>query len=143
MTRIIRTESPASTRKKLLQALLIALRFHRQHDLTDAQRKDVYAFAQLTMRAISRSVDQTASAWEKRDYWLKADRLRIEWQWIIRSDASLETALHNDELATASEILESLEPHLNSISISKKLAKSTPWEGAWKRWKAREGSGEI
>ena len=33
------------------------------------------------LEAIDESIEQSVAAWEKRGYWLKADRFRQEWRW--------------------------------------------------------------
>jgi hypothetical protein len=47
----------------------------------DHETKDMVAFIILALKEISSGIDQSVAAWEKRGYWVKADKYRLEWQW--------------------------------------------------------------
>ncbi len=135
MSRIIQTDSPARNRERLLKTLASAYRYYKQEKRTEVQHKDLCAFALLTLRALCESIDRTASAWEKRDYWLKADRLRSEWKWTAKSYEEMQTALKANDVITALKCLDTLSDHFDSIALPKKTSDPNLWKGAWAKWK--------
>ena len=134
MTRIIRTDSPARYRQRLLKALASAFQYIRHEKTNEAQKKDIYAFTLLTLEALSKSIDQTASAWEKRDYWIKADRLRDTWKWVSEAHKHLQTALQNNEIEGAYQQIESLHEQTESIKLPRNRPGQDLWQGAWSKW---------
>jgi hypothetical protein len=46
-----------------------------------------------SLKEIRDSVDRTAEAWEKRDYWLKADAFRRQWSWVEKSLAGMDASV--------------------------------------------------
>ncbi len=135
MTRIIRTESPARTREKILQSLASAIHCYTQEETSKAQQKDICAFALLSLRALSASIDQTAKAWENRDYWIKADRLRSEWDWISKSYNELLHALQSNDIISALKFLQSISGNFDAMPLPKRKSNQDLWKGAWKKWK--------
>ena len=138
MTRIIRTDSPARNRQRLLKALASAFHYFRQEKTTEEQQKDIYVFTLLTLQALSESVDQTALAWEKRDYWIKADRLRDTWRWVFEAHNHLLIALHNNNIEDAYQQLESLYEQTEPVQLPWKQPGQELWQGAWKKWQMRQ-----
>ncbi|MBN1439584.1 MAG: hypothetical protein JW929_09260 [Anaerolineales bacterium] len=45
------------------------------------------------LQEIRESVNRTAEAWEKRDYWVKADAFRRQWSWVERHESNLTRCL--------------------------------------------------
>jgi len=135
LSRIIQTDSPAQYREKLLKTLASAYRDYKEEEMTEAQQKDLCAFALLTLKVLSESIDRTASAWEKRDYWLKADRLRNAWKWTSKTYDEMHAALITNDVDAALHSLNKLSVHLDSITLPKKSSGRNLWKGAWKKWK--------
>ena len=138
MTRIIRTDSPARYRQRLLKALASAFHCFREETTTEAQKKDIYAFTLLTLEAISESVDQTILAWEKRDYWIKADRLRDTWRWASEAHKNLLNALQSNEIEGAYQQLESLYEQTESVKLPRNQPGQDLWQGAWRKLQKRQ-----
>ncbi len=89
------------------------------------------AFIFAHLKAISNSVDQTALAWEKRDYWVKADTFRRQWSWVEKPLQNLEEIL-NKRMARY--------PVCSGIWLASFLRQepseengSPPWPGFWKK----------
>ena len=59
----------------------------------DQESQDLAALIVFSLRRLEEGVEQTASAWEKRDYYLKADRFRMQWEWLEDTIYALESAL--------------------------------------------------
>ena len=47
----------------------------------DAHSYDLVAFIALALLEIDANIEKTVAPWEKRDYWVKADRFRMQWGW--------------------------------------------------------------
>ncbi len=35
----------------------------------------------LALEEINSNIDKSVEAWEKRGYWVKADKFRLDWEW--------------------------------------------------------------
>ena len=139
MGRVINPERPGIVRERLLKLLVIALEEYKSHDGVSVQAKDIAAFIALTLEAISQTAESTASAWEKRDYWIKADRFRNEWIWVSKYGNRMQAAVLDGDYssvhATATDILELV----NDIQVPKRHRLGTPWTGAYQELKKKTG----
>ena len=81
MSRIIATEGPGKVRNQHRRTIAEALRRLSQKSGVDDEARDLAALIVFCLHGIAESVDQTVTAWEKRDYYLKADRFREEGRW--------------------------------------------------------------
>ena len=140
MGRVVNPERPGKIRERLLKVLVIALEEYQNLDGGSDQTKDVAAFIALTLEAISQTAERTASAWEKRDYWIKADRFRNEWIWVSMYGNRMQAAVLNGDYslvhATATDILE----FVNDIELPKRHRLGTPWTGAYQVLKKKSGN---
>ena len=81
MSRVINSESAGKDRTCLTKTVVIAIReLLRQKEPSDLSR-DLIACILMSLDGIYDTVDASVEAWEKRGYWLKADRFRMDWQW--------------------------------------------------------------
>ena len=81
MGRLINSESAGKDRTRLTKTVVIAIReLLRQKEPGDLSR-DLIACVLMSLDEIYETVDASVEAWEKRGYWLKADRFRMEWEW--------------------------------------------------------------
>ena len=140
MGRVINPERPGKLRDRLLKVLVIALEEYESLDGVSDQTKDIAAFIALTLTAISQTAERTASAWEKRDYWIKADRFRNEWIWVSMYGNRMQAAVLDGDYslvhATALDILE----FVNDIEVPKRHRLGTPWTGAYQELKKKSGN---
>jgi len=139
VSRVFRTQTLAQQRRRLLQMLAQTIRALFQHPHPDAEARDMVAFLILSLHQIAALVDTTASAWEKRDYWLKADQFRREWDWVLPAAQALETALAAEDWeAIRNTVAQRLVPHLAQVTLPKRPRwGKQPWRGAWQAWQAR------
>ncbi len=140
MGRVINPERPGKLRESLLKVLVIALEEYKSLDGVSVQTKDIAAFIALTLTAISQTAERTASAWEKRDYWIKADRFRSEWIWVSMYGNRIQAAVLDGDYslvhATAMDIFE----FVNDIEVPKRHRLGTPWTGAYQELKKKSGN---
>jgi hypothetical protein len=97
--RYINPEGAGKERTRLSKTVVLALReLMRQTETGDASR-DLAAYIAIALRGISRTVEESVAAWEKKDYWVKADRYRMEWEWAGRMADRMEKALYENDWA--------------------------------------------
>lgn len=109
----------------------------KQSEVTP-QAKDQAAFIVLALEMISEGIDASVAAWEKRDYWVKADRFRMEWMWSGQVAAKLKTAILADDWATIATTLPTIALKFNKVEIAQNHRLGEPWRGAYRSLKGRE-----
>jgi len=142
VARVFRTQTLAQQRRRLLQMLAQTVRALAQHAQPDDQARDMVAFLILTLDEIAATVETTTAAWEKRDYWLKADQFRLAWEWAARFARDLERALQVEDWDAITQVVAALAPHLSDVSLPKRPRWGRePWRGAWQAWRAKRAAG--
>jgi hypothetical protein len=134
MGRVIRTETAARDRRQLLQGLGAALARAADPKCAPEEQGDILGFSALSLRELSKGVDTSASAWEGRGYWLKADKFRREWGWAADICAALDASLEAKDLGRAALAAARMAPHLASVHVPARMARSRPWQGALQRY---------
>ncbi len=81
VSRIIQTEGVGKERNRLLKAIVISIRELMKQNVVDSNTRDLAAFISNALLAVHDTVERTVAPWEKRDYWVKADKFRMEWAW--------------------------------------------------------------
>ena len=131
MSRVINPESAGKDRTRLTKIVVIAIReLLRQKEPGDTSR-DLIACILMSLEGIYETVDASVEAWEKRGYWLKADKFRMDWQWTkILADKMRPLVLnenYNELIPLMVQVLQALE----SVKVSDNHRLGTPWTGAW------------
>ena len=135
MSRLIKTDTVGKDRTRLTKAIVLAVReLAKQKDVT-TEAKDLAAFIALALQTIADGIDESVAAWEKRDYWVKADRFRMEWMWAGQLAAKMKTAISEDDWAAIAMLMPQIATKLNKIQVSDKHRLGKPWSGAYKRMK--------
>lgn len=138
MSRVIRIEGVGKTRSQLMRATALALRELAGRSRPDETTRDLVAFIIITLEQIDHTVEETVIAWEKRGYWIKADRFRLEWNWTIKISQDLHQALLIEDWEKIGSTSMELASRLNSVKLPKRNSLGTPWVGAWDRLNARQ-----
>lgn len=131
MSNIISTNTPGKTRNRLTKAVVISIRELMRQSEQDKKSRDLVAFIILALDAIAETIEKTVSAWEKRNYWLKADKFRLEWLWASRLSREMHIALKSDDWTLVIKIVVEIAQKLHKIQVSDKHRLGTPWVGAW------------
>lgn len=138
MGRLIKTETAAKDRTRLSRAVVLALRELMHQAQPDQHSRDLAAFIALALQEIYETIDQSVAAWEKRGYWVKADRFRMEWEWSGRTAEKMKKALLENDWATVAMAAAQAAQKLMSVDVPVRPRLGTPWEGAWKFLKESE-----
>ena len=125
------TESGTTYRNRLTKSIVLAIRKLMQKGQPDKESLDMAAFVVLALEKIEESVDTSATAWEKRDYWVKADQFRQEWAWIDPSQTRLKAAVLAQNWAEIGTEVILVGQHLSKVQIAEKNRIGEPWVGAW------------
>lgn len=103
----------------------------------DSESLDMAAYVVLALEKIAESVNTSALAWEKRDYWLKADRFRMDWAWVdTRSRLLCQAVLDQDWGKIVPELVQ-IAQNLSSVEVAEKNRLGEPWVGAHKALSSR------
>ena len=133
MSRVINPDSAGKERNRLTKAIVISIReLAKQSDPGDKAR-DLAAFIALALLSIAEGIDVSVAAWEKRNYWVKADRFRMEWAWAGQMGEKMRTAVLNDDWANVAMLSAQLGQRLHKIKVSENHRMGRPWIGAWKQ----------
>ena len=133
MSRVINPESAGKDRTRLTKAIVLAIReLAKQKDITN-ETKDLAAFISLALRTIADGIDVSVVAWEKRDYWVKADKFRMEWMWSGQYADKIKVAIFTDDWGTIAMTIPQIAQKLNKIEVSDNHRLGKPWVGAFKQ----------
>ncbi len=137
MSRVINPDSVGKQRTQLSKSIVLALRqLARQND-TGEETRDLAAFIAVALQAISEGIDSSVAAWEKRGYWVKADKFRMEWAWAAPIAEKLRTAIAADDWATVAMLSAQVGQRLGKVQVTDNHRLGKPWQGAYARLTAR------
>ena len=135
LSRIINPESIGKERTQLIRAVVLALRELMHQTDTDERTRDLAAFIAIALDSIHQTIDVSVSAWEKRGYWIKADRFRMDWSWTDKYSQELRKAVLNDDWAKVALAAGQVAERLKDVKVPQRNRIGTPWDGAWERLK--------
>ena len=125
--------NPGQQRNSLRRAIAEVLRRMSAKPALDGEAKDMAAFIVFSLREISASIDKSASAWEKRDYYLKADAFRREWAWVEPAANRLQAMLREERWADLPMEMARLTPQFANVRVTQLTRPATLWQGCYQR----------
>ena len=132
MSRVINPEGVGKLRNQLCRHIIMAIRsLMQQSDLTK-DSKDIAAFVGISLLEIYKTIDITVTPWEKRGYWVKADRFRLEWEWTKKYANDLYQSLLKDDWGEIASLFVNIGTNLKNIKPPVRI-KNIEYEGSWKR----------
>jgi hypothetical protein len=134
LSRVINPDSARKRRTQLTRAIVLAIRELMKQPEPNAQAHDLAAFMTLALEEIAETIDVSVQAWEKRDYWVKADRFRMEWEWAGELGRAMRTALQSEEWGKIAVTTAKIAQKLNKITIPERNRIGQPWVGAFSRF---------
>jgi hypothetical protein len=129
--RIIKTGSASKDRIMLERSIALALRELASQSSPDEMTHDLVAYIALSLQAIAESIDESVMAWEKRGYWVKADRFRMEWSWAGRLGDAMRQSLLAEDWNKVALIAAQIAEYMHKIKVPKSYKIGTPWSGSW------------
>lgn len=131
MSRIINPESAGKERTQFSKAIVLAVRELAQQTEVSGEARDLAAFIAIALRNISEGIDVSVAAWEKRGYWVKADRFRMDWMWTGQYAEKMKGALLADDWGTIAMLMPQIAQRFGKIEVSKNHRLGKPWVGAY------------
>jgi hypothetical protein len=139
MSRVINPDSAGKERTRLSKAIVLAVRELARQDHPGPASRDLAAFIALALSAIAAGIESSVAAWEKRDYWVKADKFRMEWMWAGQTAEKLKSALQREDWRTVALLAAQIAQKFSKIQVSEHHRLGKPWAGAWDRFRAGQG----
>lgn len=133
MSRVINPDSAGKERARLTKAIVIAIRELAKQSEPNVAARDLAAFIALALQSIAEGIDVSVAAWEKRNYWVKADRFRMEWAWAGQMGEKMKTAVLEDDWANVAMLSAQIGQKLHKIKVSENHRMGKPWLGTWKQ----------
>lgn len=133
MGRVVNVNNPTSVRNQQMRTAAELLRHLSQKADLDADARDMAAQVVFCLRAIGEGIDSSAAAWEKRDYWVKAEQLRQRWTWASEYAGRLESIIREDQWDRLPQVLVELFPHFSEIKVTRLTREAKAWSGAYQR----------
>ena len=136
MSRIVKTSTPGKERSHLSKAIVVTVREFMRQTTPDENTRDMVAFIILALREIAGGIDKSVVAWEKRGYWVKADKYRMDWAWVGPVEKDLTQAFKDEDWGKIAGLLVDLMGRFSSIKVSDKHRMGKPWVGAVKEYQS-------
>lgn len=133
MSRIINVDSPTKIRNRNRRSIAELLRHLIQKPGMDDEAKDMAATIVLLLREIREGTEQTATAWEKRGYWMKSERFLREWEWVVEHAANIEDVIRHEAWDLLPELMAELFPKFADIGIKTMTRKPALWQGNYQK----------
>ncbi|HTP03216.1 MAG TPA: hypothetical protein VMJ64_17695 [Anaerolineales bacterium] len=137
MSRVINPDSVGKQRTQLSKGIVLALRQLARQTDTGGETRDLAAFIAVALQAISEGIDASVAAWEKRGYWVKADKFRMEWAWAGSTGAKMRTALLAEDWPSIAMLSAQVGQKLNKVQVGDNHRLGSPWAGAYERMRSQ------
>ena len=132
MSRIINTAGPGKQRNRLRRTIAEVLRHLMLKRELDQEARDMAALLVFSLHGIAETVETTVTAWEKRNYFVKADRFRLDWEWVTPTAQRLEEIILNDRWDRLPQELASLAPHFGDIRLARMTRPASTWDASYR-----------
>jgi hypothetical protein len=134
VTRIIKTTTPGKERARLSKAIVITIREFMRQKGPDKSTNDMVAFIILALEQIAAGIDKSVAAWEKRGYWVKADKYRMDWAWVEPKANTLRQSFDAEDWPTIAGLFVDIMARFRAIKVSDKHRMGKPWENAYQEY---------
>ncbi|MBT3448017.1 MAG: hypothetical protein HOC28_10010 [Bacteroidetes Order II. Incertae sedis bacterium] len=131
MSRIVRTgDTPAKRRNAHRRSCAEVLRLLAEKTAFDDEAKDMAAFLVFNLRGIGETIEQSAFAWDDRNYWKKAEALRHKWLWTSKKAEEIGQIVVEGKWQLFPPQIMELFPHFSDVNISTITRGPDWWVGA-------------
>ncbi len=132
MSRVINTSSPGSRRNHFRRTIAEILRRLMLKSALDEETKDMAATVVVALRGIAETIEESTYAWERRNYFLKADRFRRRWAWVPGTADRLQDLVAHDHWDRLPQELALLVPYFRDIRVLKFMRSPSTWTGNYR-----------
>jgi hypothetical protein len=138
LSRVINPDSAGKERIRLTKAVVLAIRELAKQNEPGENSRDLAAFIALALAYIAKTIEVSVAAWEKRDYWVKADKFRMEWIWSGQYAEKMTQAVLKDDWSSIAQIAAQTAQKLGKVNVPPKNRLGQPWVGAWEEFKKQK-----
>jgi hypothetical protein len=132
LSRVINIENAGKERTLLSRHILLSIRELGLSNGDLEKSRDLVAFIILALGQISQTIDGSVAAWEKRGYWVKADRFRMEWGWTqVKSDQLYKDLQNQNWDAIIKQVIQ-ITQKLSAVKLPARKSVTEPWKDAYK-----------
>lgn len=131
MSQITRHGGSGQRRTQICKAAAITIRELAMKPSVDAEARDMASFVSLCLTQIHNTIEDTVKAWEKRNYWVKADRFRREWHWAEKNSRDVAQAVMSDDWDKLTLLMPEIAAQFNNVKLPKRNTIGTAWNGAY------------
>ncbi len=131
MGRVINPESAGKRRTHLSKAIVLAIRELVKQTEPGPLSRDLAAYIARSAQEIGQTVDVSVTAWEKRGYWVKADRFRMDWEWAEILGKEMEKALKGEDWPQVALTAVKIAQKLSKVKVAERNRIGAPWVGAY------------
>lgn len=133
MGRVINTNNPGKRRNQLMRTIAEILRRLAQKPGLDDETKDMVAMIVYCLREIDETITESIQAWEKRNYWKKADDFQQKWWWASQMASATEKLIREEQWPELPTLMMKLFPYFSDIEVNKMMRDEKAWTGAHER----------
>ncbi|PWH12048.1 MAG: hypothetical protein DDG60_15295 [Anaerolineae bacterium] len=133
MGRVIHPDSAGKERTQLTKSIVLAIRELAKQTEPGPEFRDLAAFISLALAQIAEGIDVSVAAWEKRGYWVKADKFRMDWLWCGQYAEKMKTALLTEDWAGVALVMTQTAHKLVKVQVPAGHRLGRPWQGAWEK----------
>jgi len=130
MSRYINTDGPGKRRNQLMRTCAELLRRLSQKGTVDADSKNMLSLLVFSLREIDAGIEESSKAWEKRDYWMKAEEFRQRWSWAGLYADTLSALIYDERWGELPDVMLKLLPYFAEIKVTKFTRDESLWAGA-------------
>jgi hypothetical protein len=138
MGRLVSVDSTSSERQRWRRTIAEALHRLMAKRSLDAEAKDLAAIIVFGLREIEAGVERSATVWDKKHYYIKADRLREEYGWTGRYAERMASLILAGDWIRLPLVLAELAPRFQDVHVAKLTRSAAVWEGAYARLMAEK-----
>jgi hypothetical protein len=131
LSRIINPESAGKERIQLSKGVVLAIRELAQQTGPGPESRDLAAFIAIALIKISETIEISVAAWEKRDYWVKADKFRMDWAWAGQYGERMSLAVLGENWDSVTQLASKAAQKLSKITVPAGHRLGRPWVGAY------------
>jgi hypothetical protein len=133
MSRVFKIDSPGKIRNQLMRTSAELLRHLGEKSRLDEEARDMASLLVYCLRQVDVGVDESALAWEKRNYWVKAEQFRARWAWAGECASELDGIVRAGAWDRLPAVLIKLLPYFEDIKVVKFTRSPGLWCGAYER----------
>ena len=128
---MINPDSVGKERTRLTKGIVLCIRELAKQTSITSDAKDMAAYIALALQSISEGIDVSVAAWEKRDYWVKADKFRMEWMWAGQLAEKMKAAVLGDDWAAIALLMPQIASRFSKVEVSDNHRLGKPWVGGY------------